>query len=94
MTPYVELAITVVGFVALGATGYFYIRSAVARTEQTELAALAETRGERIADLEAHIQRLETRLAQLEGQMSALQALKAQEIAVEVARLLGDPQPR
>lgn len=68
-----------------------YIRSALVKQRHSELEQLVDTRGERIKDLESQIVRLEHRLALIEGQMAAIQAIKAEEIATEVARLLKDP---
>lgn len=76
-----------------------YIVSQVRRTRTEELASLAQTRAERIRDLEAHIIRLESearktndRVSKLEGAYEALMNFKVQEIAdAVVAKLVGDP---
>ena len=83
-----QLTINVVGFIALAVGAGLYVKSNTAKQNTEETHQLAETRGKRIVDLEAEIHRLSDRLSKVEGQMQALQALKAQEIASEVARLL------
>jgi hypothetical protein len=83
-----QLALNIVGFVALAVGGYAYLRSHTVKLNVTETQKLATTRGERIVDLEAEVHRLSERLARVEGQMEAIQRLKAQEIAVEVVALL------
>lgn len=79
-----------VGTLVAVAIGVAYVRSGLARQRTSELADLAQTRGDRVKDLEAHVGRLEERLIRMEGQMQALQLLKSQEIAVEVVRLMRD----
>lgn len=86
-----QLLISAILFGGMVFAGAVYIRSALVKQRHSELEQLADTRGERIKDLEAQLLRVETRLAQLEGQMHAIQAIKAEEIAMEVARLLEDP---
>lgn len=83
----------VISFLALVIGAGLYIRSNAAKANTQETHQLAETRGERIVDLEAEVHRLSDRLSKVEGQMNALQALKAQEIASEVARLLRAADP-
>lgn len=94
MNDVLQFWIAIISFVTVGVLGFWYLRSSIVKARQGELAGLVEARGERIGDLEAQVGRLETRLAQLEGQFQALQALKAEEIALEVSRLLGDPLNR
>lgn len=65
-----------------------YAYSKVARSNHEETKELAERRLERIQFDEERLAELERQVAQLEGQMEAIQRIKAQEIAVEVARLL------
>jgi hypothetical protein len=83
-----QIALNVVGFVGLGLIGYFWLRSGTVKQNVAETQQLAITRGERIVDLEAEVHRLAERLSRVEGQMEAIQRLKAQEIAVEVVALL------
>ena len=83
-----QIALNVVGFIGLGLIGYFWLRSSTAKQNIAETQQLAITRGERIVDLEAEVHRLAERLSRVEGQMEAIQRLKAQEIAVEVVALL------
>jgi hypothetical protein len=83
-----QIALNVVGFIGLGLIGYFWLRSGTVKQNVAETQQLAITRGERIVDLEAEVHRLAERLSRVEGQMEAIQRLKAQEIAVEVVALL------
>jgi hypothetical protein len=76
------------GFLFLVVAGVLYMRSQERRLYATEMANLVTTRGERIEDLQAEVTRLSERLAQVEGQIEAVQRLKAQEIALEVSRML------
>lgn len=89
MTEVFNQAMTLIISLGVIAVAIVYVRSQIIKVQKTELAELAKTRGDHINDLERHIEDLEKRLSNMEGQMAALQALKAQEIAVEVARLLG-----
>lgn len=98
-----QFLLNIVGFAALGIAGYFIIRSKVAIANQAlaeknlkELERLVGIRGDHITELEHAVARAEDKIRQLEaivsemrGQMQAIQGIKAQEIAVEVARLLG-----
>jgi TolA-binding protein len=65
-----------------------YVTSTLVRQRHEELEKLAETRGNRIEDLEKKVDEQNRRIAALEGQMQAIQSIKAQEIAVEVVRLM------
>lgn len=93
--------------VVLGAmaAGVVYIRSALVKQRHDELEALASTRGDRIADLQqelaaikaayqTEISELKGQVRELRGQMDAVQVIKAQEIALEVARLLSQQMTR
>ena len=80
----------VVTFAILVAGAAIYIVSAIRKTRTTELAELAETRGNRISDLEKELRSVETRLAKLEGAYAGLQALKVTEIADEILSRLDD----
>ena len=80
--------INLFGFAAIVAAGVVYLRSTLVKQRNEELANLAETRGHRISDQDEKIRRLEESVAELRGQVLAMQALKATEIADEVfARL-------
>lgn len=68
--------------------GFVYLRSSLTKQSHDELADLAETRGETIDDLRTELHELQAKVALLEGQMQAIQSIKAREIAVEVARFL------
>jgi hypothetical protein len=83
-----QLVLNLAGLFAAAVGGYYVVRSKLIRTQHEELLELATTRGQRIEDLESELRRVTERLSRIEGQFAALQGLKAQEIAVEVARLL------
>lgn len=70
------------------AGGFVYLRSSLAKQSHDELSELAETRGNTIDDLRDELHSLQRKVASLEGQMAAIQAIKAREIATEVARIL------
>ena len=76
------------GFIFLIAAGHLYMRSQERKVYATEMANLVTTRGQRIEDLQEELTRLSERLAQVEGQIEAVQRLKAQEIALEVSRMM------
>lgn len=77
----------ITGFIVASA----YITSKIRKQRTDELEGLAKARGERIEDLEAQINRLESRITKLEGAYDALQTFKVQEIAdAVVAKLLSD----
>ena len=89
------LYLQIIGFVILGAVSFTYLWSSVRRVKQTEVTELMETRGKHIADLESEVATLQEKVAalqecviQLEQAAKAYQGIKADEIAVEVARLL------
>ena len=71
-------------------TAWFWARQTLHRQRVAELESLADTRGRRVADLEREISELRERVSALEGTIAGLQSLKAREIALEVARLLGE----
>lgn len=83
--------INLVGFAVVAAGAVFWLRSTFQKQRHEELAQLAETRGHRIQDQDDKIRRqddkirqLQDSVAELRGQMQAMQALKASEIADEV----------
>lgn len=97
---WLQFGIVLATFAAVVAGGVFYVRSEVAKAKASELKQLADTRGLRIEDLEKKMARVEAAwaadskqfkadIARLQGQIEAYQSIKAEEIAVEVARLLG-----
>jgi len=65
-----------------------WLKSALVRQRHEELEQLADTRGERIKDQEVRILELEKAVAEMRGQMQAIQALKATEIADQVVAQL------
>jgi len=75
-------------FVILGLAGVAYLVSLVRRDSHRETRDLAETRGERIDDLEDVVAALTERVTVLEAQIEAVESIKAKEIAVQVATLL------
>jgi hypothetical protein len=81
-------------FVILGAAGVAYLLSIIRKDSHQETKELAETRGDRIGDLEQEVVRLGRKVDHLEGALEAYQRIKADEIAVEVARLLEPRLPK
>ncbi len=81
-------------FLLLGVSAVVYLWSKVRRESHMETRELADTRGDRIDDLEDEVRELKGKVEHLEGAMEAIQRLKASEIAVEVARLLEPRLPR
>ncbi len=81
-------------FVILGVSGLAYLASLVRRDSHRETKDLADTRGQRIDDLEEQVERLKTKMAKLEDYLAAYQSIKHEEIATEVARLLEPRLPR
>ena len=93
----VTITLLLIGFLIAGGVGWVQLRSQTTRGHTEELEDLAKTRGHRIHDLESSNKRLETQVANLaskvenlQGQMEALQRIKANEIALEVVRLLDE----
>ena len=91
LAPYLQT----VGFIILGAVSVAYLWSSIRKVRHGEVVELMETRGQHIADLESEVSALqkkvailEQHVAQLEQAAAAYQSIKANEIAVEVARLL------
>lgn len=80
----------VVGLVGLSGGGGFYVRSTRTKQIMQELQGLAEVRGQSNEELRHEVEQLRIEVANVRGQMEALQRLKAQEIALEMARLI-DP---
>jgi TolA-binding protein len=79
------------GYAVLTAGAAVWLRANIRKQNHKELQELAETRGQRIGDQDDKIRRqddkireLEFKLAELNGQIQAMQALKASEIADEV----------
>ena len=75
-------------FVIVGVAGLAYLVSLVRRDSHRETKDLANTRGERIDDLEDLVESLTGRVTVLEAQIEAVESIKAKEIAVQVATLL------
>lgn len=77
-------------FALLGAlaAGVTYLVSQYRRTNCEEAQELAETRGDRIKDLEDHMRRQDLRIAELQGQIDMLRKLKTNEIVDGVVEVL------
>ena len=88
---WVQDAWSIVLIIVLIVGGFVYLRSTLAQQSHDELSELAETRGNTIDDLRTELHALQRKVASLEGQMAAIQAIKAREIAIEVARILKNP---
>ena len=84
----------IVVFVIVGVAGVAYLVSVVRRDSHRETKDLADTRGQRIDDLEEEVDRLKGKVAKLEDYLAAYQSIKHEEIAIEVARLLEPRLPR
>lgn len=61
-----------------------WLKSSLVKQRHEELEGLAETRGERVTDLENEVKRLAGEIESLKGQMLAIQSLKVREIADQV----------
>lgn len=81
-------------FVILGVVGMAYLGSLIRKDSHRETRELAHTRGDRIGDLEKEVARLGRKVDHLTGVLEAYQRIKAEEIAVEVARLLEPRMPK
>lgn len=77
-----------IGFIVVVGASAVWLKSTLVKQRASELAELAETRGDRIADLESEVHLLELRISKLEGAYQALQTIKATEIADEVVARL------
>lgn len=86
-----QLVVGLVVVVAAVAGAAVYIRSSLVQQRHRELKDLADTRADRIAELEKKVEEQGHKITQLEGQMQAIQAIKAKEIALEVVRMLKEP---
>lgn len=65
-----------------------YVKSSVQRQRHEELKDLADTRGQRVEDLERDVRHLEGRVAELEGELRAYRSLLEKGIAHGVAQEL------
>lgn len=90
----IPAVLQIVVFVVLGVAGLSYLASLVRRDSHRETRDLADTRGQRIDDLEEEVDRLKVKMAKLEDYLAAYQSIKHEEIATEVARLLEPRLPR
>lgn len=78
--------IEILVYVGTVALGFVWLRSSVVKQDKEELETLAQTRGDRIADLEKQVGQLREKLDALRGEVETLHRLKAEEIG-EVAAL-------
>jgi TolA-binding protein len=76
--------VNLLGFAAVVFAGVVYLRSALVKQRHEELEQLAETRGNRIEDLKEEVDKLRTEVANLSGQIQAIQGLKTTEIITGV----------
>lgn len=80
--------IQLIGFAVAVAAAAVWLRSSLTKQRHEELENLAVTRGHRVADLELRVQELHDQVAELRGQVRAIQDLKAEEIADAVVAKL------
>ena len=83
-----QLLISFVLFSGVAASALVVGISQVRKQRADELEDLADGRGKKIEDLESELATLRADLKKVEGQLEAYQSIKAQEIALEVARML------
>lgn len=87
----IGVAVTIIGGIVTLLVRRRFDLDKLEQRHRDELKELADTRGQRINDLESHIIRLEARIAKLEGAYEALQRFKVNEIAnAVVAKLVGE----
>lgn len=67
-------------FAGIIAVAVVYLRSQVQRQAHREVEDLAETRGNRITDLQTEITEMKTVLDRMQGQIDGLYSLKTEEI--------------
>lgn len=79
-----------IGFVVVVALAAIWVRSALVKQHHRELEELVETRGNRISDLKAQIDRQGAEIKQLQAKVTALDDLFTSDIAERVAaKVLG-----
>lgn len=95
MVEAVQIVAGCISILVLAIGGFFGARILYDRSNKElrkantdELARLNETRAERIEELEAKLEALETQVSELRAAVNAWQALRAEEIAARVAELL------
>ena len=77
--------IQLIGFFVAVAAAAVWLRSALVKQRHEELEQLAETRGERIADLQAQVVRQGKEIKDLQAQVKHIQALMESNIADRIA---------
>lgn len=81
----VPAAVEIATFASVVALAAVWLRSSLVKQRHEELEELAQTRGERIEDLKARIEELETWKDRMEGKFEALESLKVEQIVDGVA---------
>lgn len=75
-----DLVIQAVVTISGGLAAYFLLRTKVAKETQEQTERLADVRGERVKELEAHVARLEERVADLEKEIEVLRRTNTNKI--------------
>ena len=88
MAPWIQVIFTVLGFALVVFGAAIYLKSTVRRTNNEELAALVDTRGEKIDDLTREMSDMRRQMDEMRGEMKLLKEMKAEEIAQRVVELL------
>lgn len=83
-----RIIIELFGFAVIATGGLVWLRSSLVKSRHEELEKLADTRGERIRDLEATVKRQGEQIQRLEGKIDAVAGLKTEEIAQGVVEIL------
>ena len=86
----VEIAVAFIAFAGILAAASVYIRSGIRKEHHEEVEDLAETRGKVIQDLREKVDRLEELIANQQGQIDMLRAMKTQEIVDGVVKGIAD----
>ena len=76
----IRFVLELLGFLAVVVGGLVWLRSEISKQRCAETQELADTRGDRIHDLEEHQKRMEIEIAELRGQVEMLRQLKTSEI--------------
>lgn len=75
-----RFVLEIIAFTVLVVGGVVWLRSDLTKERCKEAQELADTRGDRIQDLENHQKRMEIEIAELRGQVDMLRQLKTSEI--------------
>jgi TolA-binding protein len=79
-----SIALNLAGVAVAVVAAAIWLKSALVKQRHEELEQLAETRGNRIEDLKEEVDKLRTEVANLSGQIQAIQGLKTTEIITGV----------